>query len=229
MVKSTEEIILDVLNAPEDDSLVFANEKSVLASELFESIDYSLNYVTNGNIETSSPEDDIYQELNNSLTLLLNNQNKNTKSSMDELVIAFFKLGQTLGRQQVIRRHIFPLRKIIEERIQNSSGGIKATENRIGADYVASKLLDDFLKNHPDKFDQVKNKIKRGVKAHLKLSLINVFTFEDETGIHNCKICGYYQTMSDKTATQKMKNAVERYIEKKTLNYPKELIEQIII
>lgn len=59
MAKTLEEIILNVLDSSEANNLVFGEENSQLAMELFESVQACLNYVADHKcLDEGSPEKD---------------------------------------------------------------------------------------------------------------------------------------------------------------------------
>jgi len=230
MAKTLEEIILSILDSSEADNLVFGQEDSKLAIELFESVQACLNYVSSNTvIEQGLPEADINDELENTFNTLLEQQNSTTGYKVDPVAIAFFKLGQSVGRQQILRRNILPLRRVIEDRVIKSDAGRKATSNREGITFIASKVLERYVKEHPDAINLQDKCLIRGAKTKVKNQLVELFDFNTERGMNNCQVCGLYDSLSDRTAKDKVKHVVNIYFNDQFVEIEPELMNRLIL
>ena len=188
MAKTLEEIILSILDSSEADNLVFGQEDSQLAIELFESVQACLNFVSdNKKIDEGIPEAYISNELESTFNILLEQQNSTEGYLIDPVAIAFFKLGQSVGRQQVLRRNILPLRSVIEDRLHKQEQGELAKRKKLGVDYVATVLLDEYVKKNPSEYRQKTSNLSQFARAKLKEQLINHFS----KGTSNAKLVGY--------------------------------------
>lgn len=205
MAKTLEEIILSILDYSEADNLVFGQEDSQLAMELFESVQTCLNFVSEDkSIDRGFPEADIYIELENTFNILLEQQNSTTGYQIDPVAIAFFKLGQSVGRQQVLRRNILPLRKVIEDRLKKQEQGELAKRKKLGVDYVATVLLDEYVKKKPSEYRQKSSDLSQFARAKLKEQLISHFL----KGTSNAKLVGY--SIGETGSASKLNKALER-------------------
>jgi hypothetical protein len=230
MAKTLEEIILSILDSSEADDLVFGQENSQLAIELFESVQACLNYVSeHQKIDDGLPEADISDELENTFNTLHEQQNSSTGYKIDPVAIAFYKLGQSVGRQQVIRRSVLPIRTVIEDRIIKSDAGRKATAKKEGITFIAFKLLERYLNENPDVVNHSKQSLIRGTKKNLKNELLKVFDFNTKQGMNNCQVCGLYTSLSERTAKDKIKKVVELYFNKQLIEIDLELMNQLIL
>ena len=224
MAKTLEEIILSILDSSDADNLVFGQEDTELAIELFESVQACLNFVsTNQEIEDGLPEADINIELENTFNTLLEQQNATTGYQVDPIAIAFFKLGQSVGRQQVIRRNILPLRKVIEDRLKKQEQGELAKRKKLGVDYVATVLLDEYVKKNPSEYRQKSSDLSQFARAKIKEQLINHFL----KGTSNAKLVGY--SIGETGSASKLSKALERKINNEKIDWPEEVITQLEI
>jgi len=230
MAKTLEEILLSVLDSSEADNLVFGEEDCQLAVELYESVQACLNFVSaNQKIDEGLPEADISNELESTFNILLEQQNSTKGYQIDPVAIAFFKLGQSVGRQQVLRRNIFPLRRVIEDRIIKSDAGRKATSSKEGIIFIASKILERYVKENPDAINLKDKCLIRGAKTKVKNQLVELFDFNTKRGMNNCQVCGLYDSLSDRTAKDKVKKVVELYFNKQLIEIDLELMNQLIL
>ena len=145
------------------------------------------------------------------------------------MAIAFFKLGQSVGRQQVIRRNILPLRRVIEDRIIKSDAGRKATSSREGITFIAFKVLERYLKENPEAINLKDKCLIRGAKTKLKNQLVELFDFNTKRGMNNCQVCGLYDSLSDRTAKDKVKHVVDAYFNDQFVEIEPELMNQLIL
>jgi hypothetical protein len=230
MAKTLEEIILSILDSSEADNLVFGQEDSQSAIELFESVQACLNFVSDSKkIDGGLPEADISHELESTFDTLIEQQNSTTGYQIDPVAIAFYKLGQSVGRQQVLRRNILPLRRVIEDRVIKSDAGRKATSNREGITFIASKILERYVKEHPDAINLQDKCLIRGAKTKLKNKLVELFDFNTKRGMNNCQVCGLYDSLSDRTAKDKVKHVVDVYFNDQFVEIEPELMKQLIL
>lgn len=224
MAKTLEEIILSILDSSEADNLVFGQEDSQLAIELFESIQGCLNFVSdNKKIDEGIPEADISNELESTFNILLEQQNSKEGYRIDPVAIAFFKLGQSVGRQQVLRRNILPLRKVIEDRLNKQEQGELAKRKKLGVDYVATVLLDEYVKKNPFEYRQKTSDLSQFARAKLREQLINHFL----KGTSNAKLVGY--SIGETGSATKLNKALERKINDERIDWPEDVITQLEI
>jgi len=225
MAKSLDEIILSILDSSEVDDLVYGQENSQLAIELFESVQACLNYVSNNQaIEEGLPEFDINNELENTFNILLEQQNSTAGYQIDPVAIAFFKLGQAVGRQQVLRRNILPLKKIIEDRIVKQEQGELAKRKKLGVDYVVSILLDEYVKNNPDEYLNNGVVLSQFARTKIKNKLQNHFL----KGSGNSKVAGIGH-VGETGSTDKLSKALKRKINNENIQWPEEVIAKLEI
>lgn len=224
MVKTLEEIILSILDSSEADNLVFGQEDTQLAIELFESVQTCLNVVSNNKkINESLPEADVSKELENTFNTLFEQQNSITGYQIDPVAIAFFKLGQSVGRQQVLRRNVLPLRKVIEDRLNKQKQGELAKRKKLGVDYVATVLLDEYVKKNPSEYRQGGSELSQFARAKLKEQLISHFL----KGTSNAKLVGY--SIGETGSATKLNKALERKINDEKIDWPKDIINKLEI
>lgn len=224
MAKTLEEIILNVLDSSEANNLVFGEENNQLAMELFESVQACLNYVADHKcLDEGSPEKDISDELEATFDILYDQQNSLTGFKVDPVAIAFYKLGQSVGRQQVIRRTVLPLRKIIEDRLNKQKQGELAKRRKLGVDYVTSILLDEYVKKNPDEY--LNNGIVLGQFARTKIKnkLQNHFI----KGSANAKLVAY--SPGETGSATKLNEALKRKINNEKIQWPEEIITKLEI
>jgi len=225
MAKTLEEIILSILDSSEADNLVFGQEDSQLAIELFESVQACLNYVSSNTvIEQGLPEADINDELENTFNTLLEQQNSITGYKVDPVAIAFFKLGQSVGRQQVLRRNILPLKKIIEDRLIKQKQGELAKRKKLGIDYVATALLDHLVVNSPSEFLNNGVILSQFARAKIKNQLQDHFL----KGSSNYKVVGSVIVGESGSATR-LNTALKRKLNEEKTDWPKDIITQLEI
>lgn len=225
MAKTLEEIILSILDSSEADNLVFGEEDSQLAIELFESIQACLNYVSSHTvIEQGLPEADINDELENTFNTLLEQQNSTTGYQVDPVAISFYKLGQSVGRQQVLRRNILPLKKIIEDRLIKQKQGELAKRKKLGIDYVATVLLEHYVSNNPSEFLNNGVTLSQFGRAKIKNQLQDHFL----KGSSNYKVVGSVIVGESGSATR-LNNALKRKLNEEKTDWPKDIITQLEI
>lgn len=222
MAKSLDEIVLSVLDSTAVDNLIFGDEDCLLAAELFESVQECLSYVSNNqSVDEELPEKDIAEELENTFNILYEQQTSTTGYKVDPVAIAFFKLGQSVGRQQVIRRNISPLRKVIEDRLNRQQQGELAKRKKLGVDYVASVLLDEYIKKNPKDYTENGNRLSHNARSKLKGQLINLFL----KGTPNARIVGY--SIGETGSASKFTEALKRRENNVAVEYPEDIIKQL--
>lgn len=224
MAKSLEEIILSVLDSAEAKDLVFASEDIKSAIELFESVQMCLQQLFGESIERGTPEDDVSTELESTFDLLCEQQNSKEGFRVDSVAIAYFKLGQAVGRQQVIRRNLLPMRTMIEDRLLKQKQGNLAGSKKLYVDYVASLLLDDYVNKYPNEYMNKNIKLSQRARRALKAKLQDHFS----DGSANYNVVGY--VISESGSSKKLSGALDRKINNKSIHgLDKELIDKLQI
>jgi hypothetical protein len=224
MAKTLEEILLSVLDSSEVDNLVFGEEGSQLAVELYESVQACLNYVSgHKKIDDGFPEADVSDELENTFNTLHEQQNSSTGYKIDPVAIAFYKLGQSVGRQQVIRRSVLPLRIIIEDRLIKQKQGESAKRKKLGVDYIASVLLDEYIINNPKEYLNNGVKLSQFARSKIKSQLQDHFI----KGSVNADIVGY--VIGETGSAKKLSDALKRKINGDEITWPEDIISQLEI
>jgi hypothetical protein len=225
MAKTLEEILLSVLDSSEVDNLVFGEEDSQLAVELYESVQACLNFISaNQKIDEGLPEADISNELESTFNILLEQQNSTKGYQIDPVAIAFFKLGQSVGRQQVLMRNILPLKKVIEDRLIKQKQGELAKRKKLGIDYVATVLLDHLVVNSPSEFLNNGVILSQFSRGKIKNQLQDHFL----KGSSNYKVVGSVIVGETGSATR-LSNALKRKLNEEIIDWPEDIISQLEI
>ena len=141
----------------------------------------------------------------------------------------FFQLGARLGRLQALEYFAPAMINKAKEDASRSNGGRKSTAKREGITYVAFKVLERYVKESPEVIDLQKKCLIRGVKTKIKGQLLEIFNFNTKQGMNNCHVCGLYDSLSDRTAKDKVKQVVDIYFNKQVIEIDSELMNQLIL
>ena len=124
-IKSSYQTFLEMLDEVSTNNIL-KEPATNTANELLNELSNSLHIKTGGKYTDGDPEYDLLMLMKLADSHLYDSQKPNTLIDIDKLVISFFKLGCSLGRQQGLQTLSTIARESAEHKTNNSNGGRKS-------------------------------------------------------------------------------------------------------
>jgi len=226
--KNSYQAFMEKLNTLETNNL-FKEPQECLAENLLQKLLEQIISRTGGDLIIGSNEFDLYDSLTQAEHFLSEAQENNQNLDLNKIAVPFFQLGARLGRLQALEYFAPSIINKAEEDASRSNGGRRATAKREGITFIAFKVLERYLKENPEAINLKGKCLIRGVKTKLKNQLVELFDFNTKRGMNNCQVCGLYDSLSDRTAKDKIKHVVDIYFNTQFVEIEPELMNKLIL